>query len=443
MRIQNLKVLHRIKEHINFNHSYLDGKNLLITCSGGVDSVVLCFLIKSLNFQFSIAHCNFSLRGNESDKDEEFVKKFADKLSVPIFTKTFDTLAFAKEEQISTQMAARDLRYDWFDELSLKHSFNYILTAHHLDDDLETFFINLSRGTGIKGLSGIPSINEKIVRPLLPFSKEEILHFAKKNKLNWREDSSNAKTDYLRNKLRLEVIPRYKEINDHVLNNFKRTREHLEESGALIDDYLSLIRNLVCSEIQDGIRFDVEKLNDLPHTNALLYELLSPYGFKAWDDISDLIKAQSGKVIYSNSYTLLKDREHLILSNKNRKTEIGEFNISSDDLEIKSPIHLTIEKVNDIENTNNNCIYIDRNKIKYPLQIRRWKEGDSFYPFGMKGNKKLSKFFKDEKLSLLAKEKIWLLLSDNQIVWVIGIRPDDRFKVDDNTQEIIRITQID
>ena len=277
----------------------------------------------------------------------------------------------------------------------------------------------------------------------MSYSKNEILEYANDKQLKWREDSSNTKSDYLRNQIRLEVIPKYKEANNNVLSNFKRTREHLEESVSIMADYLTLIRNLVCSEIKEGIKFDIHKLNDLPHTKALLYELLSPYGFTAWDDVSDLIKAQSGKVIYSNSYALIKDRDFLILSNKNRKNEIGEFDISSDDLEIKLPIHLTIEKVNDIENTHKNCIFIDGNKIKYPLKMRRWKEGDSFCPFGMKGKKKLSKFFKDEKLSLLAKEKIWLLLSEDQIVWVVGIRPDDRFKVESNTKKILRIAWIE
>ena len=436
-------MLQRLKEHINTNLPFLEGKNLLITCSGGVDSVVLCYLLKSLNYQFSIAHCNFSLRGDESDEDEDFVIEFADKLSIPIFRKTFDTKSFASEMHISTQVAARDLRYEWFDELCLDHSFDYILTAHHLDDDLETFFINLSRGTGIRGLTGIPTVNEKIIRPLMSFSKEEILKFAADKELKWREDSSNTKTDYLRNQIRLEVIPKFKEVNESILSNFKKTSEHLRESGSLIDDYLILIRNLVCSETKEGIMVDIKKLNDLPHTKALLYELLSPYGFTAWEDILDLLEAQSGKIIYSRSYSLLKDRDTLILSKKDLNEDVVEVTISETEDEVSTPVHLMIEKVKTFEKNNKNTLFIDNEKVTYPLKLRRWKEGDTFYPFGMKGKKKLSKFFKDEKLSLLAKEKIWLLLSDDQIVWVIGIRPDDRFKVDDNTQEIIKITRID
>jgi len=436
-------MIERLKNHIASSLPFLKDKQLLIACSGGVDSVVLCYLFKSLNYQFSIAHCNFSLRGNDSDLDEEFVNDLADKLSVPVFTKTFSTQSFADEYQVSIQMAARDLRYDWFEVLCKEHNFDLILTAHHLDDDLETFFINLSRGTGVRGLTGIPEINDRVIRPLLIFSKDEIIAFAKEKDLIWREDKSNSETDYLRNQVRHDLVPEFMKINDSALKNFRRTKDHLGESIELIDDYLVLISNLICTEIQDGIQIDIDKLKDLPHTQALLYELLSPYGFTAWDDIADLLNAQSGKTIYSGSHRLIKDRDHLILSKAESSDALNEIMISGSDKEINSQIHMKFEEVMTIENTNKSSIFVDKEKLEYPLKIRHWKEGDTFFPFGMKGKKKLSKFFKDEKLSLLAKEKIRVLLSDNQIVWVIGLRPDDRFKVEDNTKKIIKITWID
>jgi tRNA(Ile)-lysidine synthase len=436
-------MIDKLKNHIASSFPFLEDKHLLIACSGGVDSVVLCHLFKTLNYKFSIAHCNFSLRGNDSDLDEKFVIELADKLSVPVFTKTFDTGSVAEENQLSIQMAARDLRYDWFGTLCNEHSFDQILTAHHLDDDLETFFINLSRGTGVRGLTGIPEINDKIVRPLLIFSKKEIIEFANENGLIWREDSSNSKTDYLRNQVRHELIPEFLKLNESALSNFRRTKGHLFESIGLIDDYLLLISNLICTESHEGIQIDIEKLKDLPNTKALLYELLSPYGFTAWEDIAGLLTAQSGKIIHSGSHRLIKDRNHLILSENDISSDLNEVLITKSDVEIKSPLHLRIKEVKAIEDTSKKSIYIDKSKLKFPMRIRTWKEGDYFYPFGMKGKKKLSKFFKDEKLSLFAKEKIRVLLSDDQIVWVIGLRPDDRFKVDDNTKKIIKITWID
>jgi tRNA(Ile)-lysidine synthase len=436
-------MIKRLKDHIESSFPFLEDKQLLITCSGGVDSVVMSYLFKSLNYKFSIAHCNFSLRGEESDLDEEFVSDLADKLSVPVFKNTFDTRSFADKNNISIQMAARELRYDWFKSLIQEHSIDYILTAHHLDDDLETFFINLSRGTGLRGLTGIPEINDRIIRPLLIFHKKEIMDFAIAKDLKWREDQSNAQTDYLRNQVRHELIPEFLKLNDSALMNFRRTKDHLNDSIGLIDDYLLLISNLICKENQDGIYIDIDNLKDLTHTQALLYELLSPYGFTAWEDIADLLNAQSGKTIYSFSHRLIKDRNHLILSDIERADDLNEFIIVESDEEVYSPIHLTMEAVKSIGNKSKRSIFIDKGKVNYPLKIRTWKEGDSFYPFGMEGKKKLSKLFKDEKLSLLAKEKIRVLLSNDQIVWVVGLRPDDRFKVDDSTKEIIKITWID
>jgi tRNA(Ile)-lysidine synthase len=436
-------MLQRLREHIASSFPFLEGKHLLIACSGGVDSVVLCNLLNSLNYKFTIAHCNFSLRGEESDLDEEFVKELADNLSVPVLTRKFETRSYAEENKMSIQMAARDLRYDWFKSLIHENPFDYVVTAHHLDDDLETFLINLSRGTGIRGLTGIPGINNRVIRPLLIFSKKEIMDFAHAQQLKWREDQSNAQTDYLRNQVRHEIVPEFMKLNISFLKNFKRTRDHLLESAGLIDDYLLLISNLICTQVEEGVKIDCDKLMDLPHPNALLYELLSPYGFSAWDDIADLLKAQSGKVIYSKTHRLIKDRNHLILSNNPGELDGNETIIHEEDKVIKAPIHLRVDEVESIEDANKRTIFIDREKVKFPLKMRPWKDGDAFYPFGMKGKKKLSKFFKDEKLSLLAKEKILVLLSDDQIVWVIGLRPDERFKIDEDTKNIIRITWID
>ncbi len=431
-------MLQKLEQHLIQNLSFLKEKKLLIACSGGLDSVVLTHLFHKMQFDISLAHCNFSLRGKESDGDEAFVIQLTKKLSIPVFTETFDTNLYAAEHKISIQMAARELRYRWFYKILDNFKFDYLLTAHHLDDNLETFFINLSRGTGLKGLMGIPQINEKTVRPLLDFSKDEILNYATENKLKWREDSSNAKGDYLRNQLRLEVIPKIKSTNETFLQNYQKTRSHLNASQNLIDDYLTVVLKLAVTEVENAYHLNIKKLRELPNTEALLYELLSPFGFSAWEDISGLINAQSGKQVFSKTHRLLKNRDFLIL------TEI--LSVNSEEIFISEkigsmnfPIPLIFETVGEIAEIKKNIVYLDKDLLSYPLVLRKWKEGDSFQPFGMKGKKKLSKFFKDEKLALNEKENSWVLCSNDEIVWVVGLRADENFRVTENTKSILQI----
>ena len=433
-------MLTNFKNHISNTFPALKGKKILIACSGGLDSVVLSRLFKELNYDISLAHCNFSLRGKESDEDEKFVILLADKLSIPIFNKKFNTKAYKIKHKLSTQVAARQLRYQWFEEVCTEHSFDYLATAHHLDDDLETFLINLSRGTGLRGLIGIPLINEKIIRPFLNFPRADILQYAKEKNSPWREDSSNQTSDYLRNKLRIEVIPRLKEVDHNLLNGFHQTQKYLNDSMALVNDYMALIKNLVVDETEDGFEIDVLKLQDLPNTNALLYELLAPFGFTAWDDISDLLTAQSGKQIFSESHRILKNRKSLLLVENSFVHNEETYTIKESDTGIDTPINLIIEQVDKTSDYTPSIVYLDLQKLNFPLQLRKWREGDSFYPFGMKGKKKLSKFFKDEKLSLVAKEKTWVLTSGNHIVWIVGMRSDHRFKVENQTKKILKIT---
>jgi len=431
-------LFNRFKKNIETDFSFLEGKKILIACSGGMDSVVLTNLMKNLNFEIALAHCNFSLRGKESDGDEMFVIGLAKSMEIPVFAETFDTKRFAEEHKISTQMAARDLRYTWFAEILKDFKFDFLLTAHHLDDDLETFFINLSRGTGLNGLLGIPKKNNKIVRPLLSFSREEILKYAEENNLKWREDSSNLKTDYLRNQLRLEVLPQFKKTNEALLKNFQKTQQNIRASQNLIEDYMALVYNLVVTEAVDSYKINIQKIKELPHTDALLYELLNGFGFMEWEDVSKLIDAQTGKQLFSKTHRLIKNRGELVLTEIDFEKNNDEFLVSEE--EITSPIKLKIEQSKYIGETEKNLIYVDSEKLNFPLKLRKWKSGDSFQPFGMKGKKKLSKFFKDEKISLNEKEKVWLLLSDEKIVWVIGHRMDERFKVIENTKRILKIT---
>lgn len=431
-------MLSRFKEHLKENFPLLRENRLLIACSGGVDSVVLVYLMKELKFDFAIAHCNFSLRGKESDSDEMFVIGLAKQLEISVFAETFDTKTFARDQRISTQMAARTLRYKWFDEVLTNFKYDFLLTAHHLDDDMETFFINVSRGTGIKGLTGIPVQNENILRPLLPFTRREIELYAETKKIKWREDRSNQKADYLRNKIRLEVLPAFKETNPSIFRNFKTTQKNLLSSKRLIEDYMALIYNLVVTETDDSYKIDIQKLKDIPHTDELLYELLHGFGFTEWKDVSHLLNAQTGKQLFSKTHKLLKNRDELLLTTISPEEQEEEFMVYEEGM--ASPVKLKIETVESVDETAVNVIYVNADKLRFPLKMRKRKEGDIFHPFGMKGKKKLSKFFKDEKIPIFEKEKTWILLYDETIVWVMGYRPDDRFKVDAGTQRIYKIT---
>lgn len=434
-------MLKAFKNHINQQLPFLKESKLLVAISGGVDSVVLTHLCKEANLDFALAHCNFNLRGNESDSDESFVLELAEDLDVEVFIQNFDTESFAKNEKLSIQLAARQLRYDWFFELSEQLDFDYILTAHHADDNLETFLINLSRGTGLEGLKGIPEVNETIVRPLLSFSREDIEDYAKKHHLKWREDSSNASTKYLRNKLRHDVIPVLKDINPDVLANFQNTLSHLNDSSTIVEDAIDSFLNKAIVTIDDSqISYKISEFEVLNNPKAYLFEIYKDYGFTQWKDIENLLTAQSGKLVFSKTHQLLKDRDCLILSEISSEKNNERFTILEDQNEIKLPNGtLHFESVKEIGDTEKSTIYIDKKTLNYPLTVRHWEKGDYFYPLGMQGKKKLSKFFKDEKLSLLDKQNALLLCSDHQVVWVINHRVDNRFKITKQTQDILKI----
>ena len=422
-------MIQKFKKHITKEFPFLKDTKLLIAISGGVDSVVLFHLLHKLNYDVSLAHCNFKLRGKESDLDEEFIKNLNQISANQIFTIIFDTEKYAKEHKLSTQIAARELRYNWFQKLITEHKFEYVLTAHHADDNLETFLIHLTRGSGLDGFTGIPKVNGNIVRPLLAFSRKEILNYAKDNDIEWREDASNASNKYIRNKIRHQVLPVLKEINPSILDSFATTLENLQESKQIIEDRIENIASEVLEKEANFIKIDIEKIKELSNSKAYLYQLLKSYHFTEWNDVYDLLNAQSGKQVFSKTHRLLKDRDVLILSKIDLSNSIEmAFQIEEEITEITNPIHLTFKEVIEKSTENKQTIYVDKDLLKYPLMLRKWEKGDYIYPLGMQGKKKLSKYFKDEKFSLIDKENTWLLCNaENQIMWIINHRQDRRF----------------
>lgn len=434
-------MLDQFKQHITqkFPESF-SGKTLLAV-SGGVDSMVLLHLYHALKLNFAVAHCNFQLRGTESDLDEELVATFCKNNNIPYFVERFDTMQIVETRKVSIQIAARELRYNWFNQICIDHDYQFITTAHHLDDQAETFLINFTRGTGIDGLVGIPERNENIIRPLLNFSREEILNYATENEVEWREDQSNATTKYLRNKMRHLVLPVLKEENTEFLKSFHNTLHHLKQTQLLANDAVVFFENECVKMINDQLEIDLDKAQNFNNYKHYLLQVLKRYGFNSINEIEKICISEAGKVLKNDHYTILKDRNKLIV--------FEEKLVSSDLFYIKDktdvlnlPFFMNILEVEKEEfNTDKSTIFVNSNLLKWPLVLRRKQTGDYFQPFGMSGIKKVSKFFKDEKLSKIQKENTWILENDDgKIIWIVGLRADDRFKITNNIQQNYKIT---
>ena len=431
-------MLENFRNHIDLHFPHLKEGKFLLACSGGVDSVVLAHLSASYELDFSIAHCNFKLRGAESDKDEELVRKLAIHLGKEIFVTSFDTQGYMAQHKTNLQIAARELRYNWFSQIMTTHHIKTLVTAHHADDSLETFLINLSRGTGIEGLTGIPSLTDTISRPLLQFSRTEIKTYAEANAIYWREDASNENTKYLRNNIRHNIIPKLKELNPNFLENFLKTQEYLGQTQEISNQHIVQLRKQLFSKEGKVEKVKATSLLALKPTKAYIFHFFREYGFTQWDDIYGLLSANSGKEVHSNTHRLLKDRDFLLLKPIALKNS-GVFNIEEGQEVVSEPISLKFNIVEAIKETSSNIIYVDKETLKYPLTVRKCQKGDYFYPLGMSGKKKISKYFKDEKMDIFAKENQWLLCSGDNTVWIIGKRADDRYKITDRTKEILKI----
>jgi len=442
-----LKKKNNLKEQfINFiinNNLFSKEDTIIVAVSGGIDSCILLNLFYNLKYKCVVAHCNFSLRNEESDNDEKFVIKLATKYKYEIIVKKFETTKYAEENGLSIQMAARELRYTFFEEIRQKYNCKVIATAHHADDNIETFFINLIRGTGLKGISGIPVKNGRIVRPLLFATRDEIYTYAKLNNIEWCEDSSNKSLKYMRNKIRHNLMPLLEEIKPDSQKTILRNIEHFRNTEILLKEILKDKIEKIIRHKNDTIYIALKELTLSNSGKTILYEIINPYGFnpkqinKIWETINSL----SGKMFYSKNYYLNKDREQIIISPINKENNKFKYYIDIEQDWISEPFEMSIEKMTWDANQkilkDKNIAMFDADNIEFPLVIRRWNFGDYFQPYGMKGFKKLSDYFIDEKISVIEKEKIWIIESSNKIVWIIGQRIDDRFKITNNTKNIL------
>lgn len=431
----------RFKTHIESHFPELFQSPFLLACSGGVDSMVLWNLCRESGLRFEVAHCNFGLREGESDADADFVLEMGEKWNNKIHVKEFKTVSYSSINKQSLQESARALRYDWFAELLRDRDLTFTVTAHQADDVLETFLINLIRGTGLEGLSGIPERAQGIRRPLLPFERTEIEAYARSRKIPWREDSSNSEDKYLRNRLRHRVIPELKQTDSRMFANFCKTVGFLGGSHALVRNHISEIRKRVFQEEGELLRIPLTTLSGLRPLETYVYELFRPYGFTDWKALYRLMDGLSGKEIRSASHRLLRDRDALLLRPL-REVEGKTYPVYPEGTPKDAPIALTIQKTAVIQDEGPHVLYVDEETLKEGLQLRKWKKGDYFYPLGMRGTQKVSKYFKDHKFSLFEKEDQWILCSGEDIVWLVGHRPDERFKVRTDTKQILKIEWI-
>ena len=436
-------MLNRFKENITNKELLEPNQKVLLAVSGGIDSMVMLYLFEKSGFDYGIVHCNFQLRGNESDQDEEFVKKQVLIHGVPSFFKRFDTEEYAQINGISIEMAARDLRYEYFEEIREEYNFDFIATAHHSDDLIETFFLNLSRKTGIKGLTGIKDKSGKIIRPLLFVSRNDIEQFATENYIEFREDSTNSEVVYQRNFLRHKILPLFSKLNPSFKKNMLASIENLKDAETVYSQFFETEKQKVITNGTDSQIINIENLRKSEHQKLLLLEILTTFNFNVAvaEEIFQSLESEPGKQFYSKTHRLVKDRENLFVSEITEQ-ENRIFYIEADDAELFAPFEIKVEKLSGKDfkiRKEKNIACLDFEKLEFPLLIRKWQQGDYFQPLGMTGFKKVSDFLIDEKIPVHEKENTWLLCSGNKIVWIMGHRIDNRFKITDKTGKIIKM----
>ncbi len=454
-----MTLLEKFKDYIKQQHLFNPKDKLLLAVSGGVDSVVLCELCKQAGYDFAIAHCNFQLRGDESERDEQFVRVLAQKYEVAFYSKTFDTKTVSQKEKKSIEETARDLRYRWFNELigntqlaksneaTATHCplpiAHWLLTAHHANDNVETVLMNFFRGTGIKGLHGILPKQNKIIRPLLFATKKQLLEFANENKLHFVTDYTNAANDFTRNYFRNQLIPSIQNVFPEVEENILKNIGRFGEAEQLYNQAIALLKSKLLEQKGNEMHIPVLKLQKVQPLASIIYEIIKDYNFTAHqtEEVVTLLQSESGKYVQSPSYRIIKNRKWLVISS-NQTIAAQNILIEEKDKKIIFEIgELQIEKHSTFDiNHSPSIAQLDTKEIKFPLLLRKWKQGDYFYPLGMQKKKKLSRFFIDQKLSLTQKEKVWVIESNKKILWVVGLRIDDRFKITAATKEVLQIS---
>lgn len=434
------------RQFIEENKLVSHGQNLLLAVSGGVDSMCMLHLFSLCEWNFAVAHCNFGLRGQESDADEELVKSVCQKIGKKIHTKHFDTFEYAEKLNLSVQEAARELRYSWFNELCFQYGFSSVAVAHNANDVAETMLINLVRGTGLRGLTGIKPRNGSVIRPLLFATREQIELYANEKGVDFRNDSSNSENKYTRNRIRNEVIPILKEINPSFIESANSTASHLSSIHKAVCEDMNKFHKRVYSQVADYERYSIELLRQYPYCHEYIHDQFSRFGFTSGtiSDISDSLYSQPGKTFFSPTHRAVRDRECLLVH------PISEDQYAREEIKIVKPVDgdygnfrirfSLVAKSPDFHIKNDSMgANLDFDRLDFPLTIRRWQEGDWFIPFGMKGRKKLSDFLIDSKVSVTEKERVMVLLSNNQIVWVMGYRIDSRFAITKSTNKVLCI----
>lgn len=435
-----------LKEFENFvleNYLFAHTDKLLVAVSGGADSVALVDILSKNNYNFAIAHFNFRLRGADSEMDEIFVKNLAKKYNVQFFVERTDTLQYAKDRKISVEMAARKLRYDWFNSIIATNNLNFIVTAHHSDDNVETILLNLAKKSGLRGLCGIPVKNNNVVRPLLFASKKLIMDYCNQNNLTYRTDHTNFETIYERNKIRHLVIPQFKQVSNAFEQNVIETAKILKKYQQLVDNMLFKFINYCTAQNSNSIEIDIQKSMEYEPIELFYYEFLKNFGFNS-DNVNNLLSSlnKPGNIFYSKTHKIFVERNKIIVTPiiiaDKQIIVVNKYELLNNIVLNTNKLTSEIVSFEDIKiDKNSNIAYFDIDKLQFPIIFRHWQNGDYFYPFGLGRKKKISNFFVDKKIGSYQKINTWLMLSGNKIAWIVGHRTDERFKIDEKTKQVL------
>jgi len=430
----------QFQDFIEQHQLFVRANKILLAVSGGKDSVLMLHLFKAIGVDIGVAHCNFNLRADEAQRDESFVALLAKSLALPFYVTHFDTKKYAAENKISTQMAARDLRYNWFEEIRRKEGYDYIALAQHQNDAVETVLINLTRGTGISGLHGILPKRDLLIRPLLFLNRQQIDEMVRTNNIDFVEDSSNASTNYTRNKIRLQVVPHLQEINPNLEKTFAENSSRFAELESFLNIQIEKLANKILNKRNDGIYIPLEEVSKLNPQKLLLYELLKPFNFgeNVVQEILDSLRALSGTHFFSTTHQAIINRSDLVIVEKNTSVTANQFihptteNIAfaNDEISLRFTDEVKFE-------INSNKAFVNADKLIFPLVLRNWQNGDKFIPLGMRNPKKVSDYFIDEKVPRHLKSVTPILVNGNgEIVWITGMRQDNRYKLTTATKKV-------